>query len=63
MHDVHTVEPVEPWKKPAEQLEHTVAEAAEYMPVAQFEQTVADVVEYLPDWHTPVTAESPAVAQ
>ena len=38
MHDEQAVEPVEPWKKPAEQLVHTVAEAAEYMPTAQFSQ-------------------------
>ena len=38
MQEVHTVEPVEPWKKPTEQLVHTKAKAAEYMPATQFSQ-------------------------
>ena len=38
MHDVHAVAPVGLWKKPAEQLVHTVAEAAEYLPAAQLSQ-------------------------
>ena len=64
MHDVHAVKPVEPWKKPAEQLVQVVAEAVpEYMPAKQFEQTVADDTEYLPAAHAPVTAVSPVVAQ
>ncbi len=47
MHAAHVVEPVEPWKKPAEQLVHTVAEAAEYMPTAQFSQLDEPAVPWL----------------
>ena len=38
VHNVQTVEPVDSWKKPAEQLVQTEAEAAEYMPATQFSQ-------------------------
>jgi len=44
---MHTVDPVEDWKVLPPQLVHTVAEAAEYMPIAQ----------------APVTAVRPVVAQ
>jgi len=46
-HAVHAEEPVDAAKVPAVQLEHTVVEAAEYLPMAQ----------------APVTAVRPVVAQ
>jgi len=47
VHASHPVDPVEISNVPVRQLEHTVADAAEYFPAAQ----------------TPVTADRPEVAQ
>ena len=47
VHDEQLEEPAVAWKCPARQLEHTVADAVEYLPATQ----------------APVTAVSPVVAQ
>ena len=59
MHDVHAVKPVEPWKKPVEQLVHTVAEAAEYLPAAQFSQLDEPAV----PWNLPAAQLEQTVAE
>ena len=56
---MHAVEPAEPWKVPTEQLVHTVAEAAEYLPAAQFSQLVEPAV----PWYLPAAQLEQIVAE